>query len=182
VIGKRLGISGRTLDRYLRILDNTPLEVQNAVEAGTLPVTLAEKVAGLAKSHREQINQEIREGGDPKVVVRRTLGTAPRKTKNANDVKDLFVRGVERAVTGLDGRLEEVRWANVREEATLEKGRTLICQLLERAEELRKDQSLDDPAGDGEDGSAGEEVANGTAALSIPSANMAGRKNRLKRR
>ena len=61
-IGRRLGVSGRTLDRYLRVVEGTPREVRHAVEASLLPVTTAEKVAGLAKAQQEEIAKEIREG------------------------------------------------------------------------------------------------------------------------
>src|ERR1700733_15032331 len=69
-IGKRLDMSGRNLDRYLRVLD-TPIEVQNAVAANKLPVTVAEKVAGLHYTKREQIAAEIRAGANPRAVARK---------------------------------------------------------------------------------------------------------------
>jgi ParB-like chromosome segregation protein Spo0J len=46
VIGDRLGISGRTLERYLRVLD-APVEVQDAFRAGRISLVNASKVAGL---------------------------------------------------------------------------------------------------------------------------------------
>jgi hypothetical protein len=53
-IGKRLNLSGRTLDRYLRILDHTPKEVQDALEADRVPMTIAEKVASLHPPSRSR--------------------------------------------------------------------------------------------------------------------------------
>ncbi len=45
-IGERLGISGRTLSRHMRVLQ-TPQEVQDAYSAGHLSLVLAGKVVGL---------------------------------------------------------------------------------------------------------------------------------------
>ncbi len=61
-LGKRLNCSGRTLDRYLRVLDHTPQVVQDAVESGALPLTLAEKVASLNNARREQIAKRSAKG------------------------------------------------------------------------------------------------------------------------
>src|SRR5947209_18154020 len=44
VVGSRLGMSGRTLDRYLRVLD-APREVQDAFKAGDISLVAAAKVA-----------------------------------------------------------------------------------------------------------------------------------------
>jgi ParB/RepB/Spo0J family partition protein len=72
-IGQRLGCSGRTLDRYLRVLEDTPREVQDAVEHKLLSLTHAEKVAGMPPRQRDRIAAEMRAGGKPSEVVRRHL-------------------------------------------------------------------------------------------------------------
>jgi ParB family chromosome partitioning protein len=139
-IGTRLGKSGRTLDRYLRALD-TPQEVQNAVAAGKLAVTVAEKVAGLSGERREQIATEIRAGGKPKEVVRRHLAAAPRPLKNATQLKEILVAALERGVTDLNGRVDEVRRITSAEEKTLGEAQRLINDLENRAAVLRKEKA-----------------------------------------
>ena len=107
-IGKRLGVSGRTLDRYLRILDETPQEVQDAVAANKLPLTLAEKVAGLTQAQREQVAAEIQAGGDPRAVVCKFVVKANGRHKNAADAFGAFLRNLERGVADVENRLDGV--------------------------------------------------------------------------
>ena len=81
LIAKRFGKSGRTLDRWLRLLD-TPLEVQNAVIAGTLRLVDGGKVADLPEDLREEIADRLRSGQAPKKVVSKYIGN--RSTKPVN--------------------------------------------------------------------------------------------------
>jgi ParB family chromosome partitioning protein len=107
-IGRRLGISGRNLDRYLRVLEGTPPEVQDAVAAGKLPLTAAEKVAGLARPRQEQLAAEIRGGGGPAEVVRKYLPRATGRHRHVGDAAGAFLKALERGVDDLEGRAEEV--------------------------------------------------------------------------
>jgi ParB family transcriptional regulator, chromosome partitioning protein len=132
-IGKRLGVSGRTLDRYLRVLDGTPAEVQAAVEAGALPVTLAEQVADLGKELRAEVAEEIREGGDPGKVVRRFLKKKDNRHKLPRDAKAAFIKSLQRGLADLDGRVEQVCWITPEEQETLRQGQELVKQLRTRA-------------------------------------------------
>jgi ParB/RepB/Spo0J family partition protein len=136
-LGERLGVSGRTLDRCRRIVERTPLEVQDAVDAGRLPLTLAGQVANLNQTLREKISNEIRQGGDPDEVVRRHLAAAPRRVRNATNVKDQLIGWLERAVADLSGRVPQVTFVNRADEAVLRGAQDLIRQLLQRAKRLR---------------------------------------------
>jgi ParB-like chromosome segregation protein Spo0J len=71
-IGRRLGVAGRTLDRYLNIL-RTPLVVQQAFQRNELPLLTAEKVAHLGKKVQDQIEREINGGGNATTVVDKHL-------------------------------------------------------------------------------------------------------------
>ena len=61
VVGSRLGMSGRTLERYLRVLD-APREVQDAFRASEVSLVNASKVAGLSKDVQEQLAADLRAG------------------------------------------------------------------------------------------------------------------------
>jgi len=143
-IGMRLGVSGRTLDRYLRVLD-TPQEIQDAVAADRLPVTVAERVAGLPNTTQAQIATEIREGGDVGKIVRRFLAAPSSRIRNANDVKDVLVRALERAAKDLNGRVGEIRWVTDRDEAAFQKMISLIREIRAQGRRLRRRQPPEDP-------------------------------------
>jgi ParB family chromosome partitioning protein len=144
-LAKRLGgLSGRSLDRLRRVLDHTPPEVQAAVEAGTLPLTLAEQVAGLGEEQRAEIAEEIRAGGSPREVVRRFLAAAPRRAKKPNDAKKLLVRALTRALADLRGRLRTLRWITTADEKTFRRGRRLLRLLLEQARAVRAAEAEED--------------------------------------
>ena len=57
-VGKTIGLCGRELQRYWRLL-KTPLEVQNAVRNKLLPLSLGEKIEGLKKEHQARIAEQI---------------------------------------------------------------------------------------------------------------------------
>jgi ParB/RepB/Spo0J family partition protein len=142
-LGERLGVSGRTLDRCRRIVERTPLEVQDAVDAGRLPLTLAGEVANLNRAQREKIGNEIRQGGDPGEVVRRHVAAAPRRGRHAYRLKDQFIRWLQRSVADLSGRVQEVNSVRRADEAALLAGQDLIGRLLRRAERLRAQRVQD---------------------------------------
>jgi ParB-like chromosome segregation protein Spo0J len=144
-LAKRLGgLSGRSLDRLLRVVEHTPPEVQAAAEAGTLPLTMAEQVAGLSEQQRAEIAAELRAGGEPREVVRRHLAAAPPRVRNATDVKDKLVDALLRAAAGLHRRVGEVRWVTAAEERALRQGERLIRRLLEQGRAVRAAEAEDD--------------------------------------
>jgi ParB/RepB/Spo0J family partition protein len=118
-IGKKLGMSGRNLDRYLRVLECTPQEVQDAVSAGSLAVTLAEKVASLSRAEREKVAAEIRAGEDPSEVVRRHVRPARTTHKKAKDAVNAFLLALGRGVNDLAGRVDQIGIRISAEEARL---------------------------------------------------------------
>jgi ParB/RepB/Spo0J family partition protein len=62
------GRSGRTLDRYERILD-APREIQDAVDAGSVPRSMAERAIALSEADRSSLVAEIQAGGHPSEVL-----------------------------------------------------------------------------------------------------------------
>lgn len=121
-LGKILGCSGRTLDRWLRVLE-TPVEVQQAVEAKKLTLQEAERVADLADVLQEKVAAQIREGHDPKRVIAsytlakarqdRTGKSASRALKNflstANYLEQLKAEAKECLTTYDRARLQRVQ-------------------------------------------------------------------------
>jgi ParB/RepB/Spo0J family partition protein len=85
-IGKAIGVSGRMVSRYIRVL-STPPEVQDAVRDGHITMVLADKVAGLDKKAQRVIASELRSRDDsasPKRIVQSHLrpdGRPPRSSK-----------------------------------------------------------------------------------------------------
>lgn len=68
VIGNGMGMSGRTLDRYIRVLD-APREVQDAFRDGKISLVNASKAAGLSNEVQQQLATDLRSGTDPKLAV-----------------------------------------------------------------------------------------------------------------
>jgi ParB-like chromosome segregation protein Spo0J len=68
-IGESLGMSGRNLDRYLRVLE-TPLEIQHAVRDRRLKLVPASRIALLSCQDQQQIVQRIAGLADPKEIDR----------------------------------------------------------------------------------------------------------------
>ena len=157
-IGERLRISGRNLDRYLRVLEGTPQEVQDAVTAETLPVTVAEKVAGLTEDKRKEVAAAIRAGGEPREVVRQFLPTVKRKRKKAWKALVAFEKVLEQGLADLEGRLDEVGPIWPEEQDILKRAGALIEQLLEQARRQRTEQQ---PSREEELRAAAEEFHNG---------------------
>jgi ParB family chromosome partitioning protein len=102
-IGKRLGMSGRNLDRYLRVLD-TPPAVQRAVSEGRLPLAMAGKVAGMKDELQSKISLRIESGEPPKAVVEGFI-IASRRKPALGDAFNRFVKHLECGVAELRGRV-----------------------------------------------------------------------------
>jgi ParB-like chromosome segregation protein Spo0J len=102
-IGRRLGVSGRTLDRYLKIL-RTPPVVQQAFQRDLLPLLMAENVSHLARSVQDRIAREVEEGGDAKEVVGKYLQEARQRRglPMNQSVKDTFYKLMERLNRDID--------------------------------------------------------------------------------
>jgi ParB-like chromosome segregation protein Spo0J len=79
----RPGPKGRTLERYVRILQ-APREIQDAVDHQSMPRSLAEQALKLAKPDLARIASEIRAGRNPVEVVSAVLrDKAPRGLDDA---------------------------------------------------------------------------------------------------
>jgi hypothetical protein len=152
-LGQMLGQSGRNLSRYLALLE-TPVEVQNAVDGGLLPLVLGARIATLSKGSRQTIASRIStltSATEIKAVIREYLPITDGKRHSfPNNAFCCAVRKFESAAEDLEGRVEAV---SIRQCAkhleVLERTRELIGMLLQRAT-LAKNEPLDvDPISDG---------------------------------
>jgi hypothetical protein len=127
VVGRRLGISGRTLERYLRILA-TPHEVQDAFQAGQLSLVNASKVAGLTGDLQQQLAADLRSGAPPQqAVATRLAGRAPDPFDAAVGT---FIRSLQRNVGALEKHVDQVQALCKNDQAILEQAQMLIAQIL----------------------------------------------------
>jgi ParB/RepB/Spo0J family partition protein len=156
-IGQRLGVSGRNLDRHLRVLTHTPFEVQDAVAAGKLGMTVAEKVASLDDQQRAQIASLIRNGGDARSVVRQFLQTVPSPTRSAYQAFHFLIQSLRRAVRDLQEPVGKASWVSTEDKKILADGERLIRRLRDQVvNRPARDSTTDEPPADdaGDDGSA----------------------------
>jgi ParB-like chromosome segregation protein Spo0J len=130
IIGDRLGISGRTLERYLRVLE-TPAEVQDAFRAGRISLVNASKVAGLPLEVQQQLAADLRAGTDPKQAVAASL--AGREPDPFEAVFGPFLRGLARYVPAVQPQADRITKLAPGEVAVLQDARALIGQLLRQA-------------------------------------------------
>ena len=105
VVGARLGMSGRTLDRYIQVLD-TPHEIQKAFRDGRLSLVNACKVAGSSPHVKEQIVADIRAGINPKVAVQARLQN--REPDPLDATLGTFIRILERNVGPVETEIENI--------------------------------------------------------------------------
>ncbi len=129
IIGDRLGMAGRTLDRYLRVLE-TPREVQDAFRSGRVSLVDASKVAGLPNDVQEQVAADLRSGADPKKAVAARLTV--RKADMPDSALGSFLRSLERNVDALEREAERVVGLPPTDVANLERAQILIGRLLHR--------------------------------------------------
>ncbi len=128
------------MDRYLRVLQGTPQEVQDAVAENRLPVTKAERVAGLTKAQRQQIAEQIGAGGDARKVVGDMLRPTDGRHRSTTGAVDAFVRSLARGVADLEGRVAKAPvYLNAEGVILLDKAVGIIGQIRARAIKFQLD-------------------------------------------
>ncbi|HBO44921.1 MAG TPA: hypothetical protein DD670_13530 [Planctomycetaceae bacterium] len=93
-LATRFDTSGRTLDRWSRVLD-TPPEIQKGVELHMLTLNQGTKVADLPRSTQREMAERIRQGKDPKEVFANYLGTPPVRKSSAEVKIAKLVRAID---------------------------------------------------------------------------------------
>jgi ParB-like chromosome segregation protein Spo0J len=105
-LGQQFHCSGRTLDRWERVLD-TPIEIQQAVSAKKLTMGTGEKVAGLSKAIQEQIAAAIRQGTRPQHAVAAHIRKETRLPAPDTAYRRLY-RGLGQALESLKNEVQDI--------------------------------------------------------------------------
>jgi hypothetical protein len=138
VIGSRLGLNGRTLERYVSLL-NTPQAVQEAFQKDKLPLLLAEQVARLAPDIQQQIASQIEAGADPKEVVTKYLPKRKKQPVRARKALDTLVRGLAASIEQMQGKVCNLSRVDSGNMDILIKGRLLIEDIIRRGHEREQE-------------------------------------------
>jgi ParB-like chromosome segregation protein Spo0J len=141
-ISRRFGKSGRTLDRWARLLD-APIDVQNAVSDGKLKLLDGCRVVELPEEVQANIAEKIRQGADPSKVIQSYLGRNKSLSDNVGTLLRRLLRDLTRHSAALSNRVDEIeayQWVDSL--TTLEDGRELIERLCARIEAIAKESQL----------------------------------------
>lgn len=153
-IAQQFGISKKTLQRYIRILD-TPLSVQHAVTKGYLSMDVALQIQNLPPKRKTKIGaaienvvnaQTTRDDSLPRKVkaeVLRMMGESHTQRQSASPLAKLIkalqnaqeALGSDETIKGTQNR----RWTVQR--AALVKGQQLLTKLIEELDEAIDSQS-----------------------------------------
>jgi ParB/RepB/Spo0J family partition protein len=132
-LGKRLGMSGRNLDRYFQIL-RAPFAVQQAFRRGRISLVLAARVAMFPIKIQQDIAQQIEAGEDPRKVIDAGERTTLTPKGEAARAYDFVLRAIKSALPVLDGKaskLDLLGHMSPHRQSILSRGMGLLKQLLE---------------------------------------------------
>ena len=136
VVALRMGMSGRTLERYERVLA-APREVQDAFRAGRISLVNAGKIARLPKDVQEKLVADLQAGTDAKQAVQARLkGRSP---SPLDAVLGPFIRSLERNVPPMEDLAGQVKSLSKYDIFILERAHTLIGQLLQQVAKKKPD-------------------------------------------
>ena len=130
-VGKAIGMSGRNLCRYFRVL-LTPMEVQNAVRDGELSLVLGEKVSWLPKDQQAEIAGRIHGGEKVEDVVRDYVASSSGRHQKPGDAFRAFVKHLEADLADLEGRTDKIYRKEIKEKLPLFARATNLLACLRR--------------------------------------------------
>jgi ParB/RepB/Spo0J family partition protein len=133
-LAARFGKSGRTLDRYRRLL-KTPRVVQDAVQDGRLTLSLGNFVAGQDRETQDVIAERIAAGESPKKVVADYMPTKREDDQPVEIAVRRFAKLLERGNEDLGQRVGEIDGRNEELAAVipaLRKGKELLAVVIRR--------------------------------------------------
>jgi ParB-like chromosome segregation protein Spo0J len=132
-VARRLGVSRRSAQRYVR-LAATPPEVQQAFLTGELHLTAAERVAGLPEARQAELAAALRGGEGPAKAVARFCTKAPRRHQKAPAPWANFLLALRRGLRDLEGRVDEVKTISTEEAELVDNTAALLRQVRGAAE------------------------------------------------
>lgn len=128
-LAKQFNMSGRSLDRLLRLL-NTPIEVQRAVSANKLSMKAAGQVAGQKEDVQEAIAGEIGAGAPPEDVVKAHIPQKKGKRMLNSAATASFFRHLREDIPDMEARLPELEPFNEAQVDTLKTAKEVIDELI----------------------------------------------------
>ena len=135
-LAKRFSVSGRSLDRQLRLL-KTPIEVQNAFAQKKITMTLAGRVAGAKPEIQKKIAKEIQAGTDPKSVVEKHVPKSVQKKVDDSAALNTFLRRLTKDIADLKSRQGLYRPMSKVQRAILSEGIEVMRNLLANCPEKK---------------------------------------------
>lgn len=136
VIARKLGLSGRTLDRY-RLAGRAPKPIREACSRGEISVEAAAKVAKLAEKEQASILEAIAGGKPVKEAVKAALkkqSTGKPVTKSLQELIGSLSQGKRE----LGERLKEIRRITPPDLVRLKDGEAFLKLLIAHAEKLQQ--------------------------------------------
>jgi hypothetical protein len=122
-------MGGRNAQRYLN-LAQAPIEVQHAYSENKISLTIASRVCQLRRDRLASLAQEIRDGGDPAIVVKWYLDR-PSPPLTAEDLSQLMAGAAKSIESSLNG-LRQVETPAGRIQTPSSQGVRDLVHMLER--------------------------------------------------
>lgn len=138
-IARRLGLSARSVNRYLLVL-RAPPEVQAAYDRGDLTITRAGRVALLGPYDRQRFSKRARAGEDVLALVDEFLGGGRQEEAITRPFKRLL-GAIQREAPALDGRAGELSQSQVTALLpAVRQAQGVLARLAERVEAADRDE------------------------------------------
>jgi ParB-like chromosome segregation protein Spo0J len=138
-LARRLGISARAAQRYLRLLEAPP-EVQTAFTAGQLALTVAERVAGLPQARQDELAAALRAGEDPSKAVAGFVKMPPARHQKAHVAWANFLKALRQGLLDLEGRAERIKALSTEDAKVVDNAVALLRQVRGAAAVMTPEQ------------------------------------------
>jgi ParB-like chromosome segregation protein Spo0J len=141
-IGKQMGLSSRSINRYLLVLE-APIAVQTAFDRGEITLNNAGKVCRLSKTVLLEISQRLDKGEPAREVIGDCLARVVPSRRKANDsINQSFgrlTRAISRELPTITGHTDQIDAARlIYSQSLLKRLRELINDLITEEEEHRE--------------------------------------------
>lgn len=145
-IADQLGISSRTVSRYLLILQ-APKQVQEAFDRNDLSLVAAGRVALLSPREQRQVAQHLRKGKLASAAIREVIKRPPKSGSVLQSFR-LLVNCLERMVPAVAAGAEVLPLSLLAEkEKVVRSSKTLLWKLLKRIETQKQPDMVSDEVG-----------------------------------
>ena len=136
----------RTVLHYTALL-STPHEIQDALDSGQLDLKAVKAIAKLADQAKDEIAEAIRQGAKARDVVRQYIGPRSGRHKGILSARNAALKGLERILADLGGRVEQITWVTRPQFQTLSEARRIDLASAQLGQGRRQDGMERQPAG-----------------------------------